>query len=80
MSMGSLVEEVASLQVVSPCYILDNCSVHNDEDIAQECPMLGGEYDFAPSYSPMLNPVESCIADVKVAIQIEFATMLRATC
>jgi hypothetical protein len=79
-NMGSLAEEVANLQVTNPCYNLDNCSVQNAKDITEACEMFGGEYNFVPAYSPMLNPAEGCIADVKRAIQTEFGTMLRAPC
>jgi transposase len=78
--MDSLAKEVANLQGANPDYIFDNCSVYNVEDITEVCEMFRGEFNFLPPYSPMLNPVEGCIADVKRAIQIEFATILRAPC
>jgi transposase len=59
---------------------MDNCSVDNVEDITEACEMFGGDFNFLSLYSPILNPVEECIADVKPAVQTEFATILRAPC
>jgi transposase len=75
--MCSLAEEVASNGIARPCFILDNCSIHNVDDISEACDIFGSDFNFLPPYSPMLNPVEGCIADVKRAIQTEFATGLR---
>jgi hypothetical protein len=74
----SLAEEVASLQIARACFILDNCSIHNEDDVNEACEMFGCEFNFLPPYSPMLNPIEGCIGDVKREIQREFATTLRA--
>jgi hypothetical protein len=41
--MDSFAEEVANLQAAKPCYILDNCSVHNLEDITEACEMFGAD-------------------------------------
>jgi hypothetical protein len=75
--IDSLAEEVATQQIANPCFIMDNCSVHNEEDVAWACDMFGCDYNFLPPYSPMLNPVEGCIADIKRGIATAFATTLR---
>jgi hypothetical protein len=70
--------EVANREIEDPCYILDNSSLHNVDDITEAWGMLGGEFTFFPPYFPVLNLVEECIADVKRAIRTEPATTLRA--
>jgi hypothetical protein len=77
--VDALAEEVASQQIASPCFILDNCPIHNIEDVTETCEMFGGDFNFLLPYSPMLNPVEGCIGNVKPAMQTAFATILRAT-
>jgi hypothetical protein len=47
------------------------------EDVMEACEMFGNDFNFLPPYSPMPNPVEGCIGDVKRAIQTAFATVLR---
>jgi transposase len=56
--MDILAEEVANHQIAELCYILGNCSVHNGDDITEVCRMFGGDFNFLPLYSPMLNPIE----------------------
>jgi hypothetical protein len=63
--MDSLAKEGVSQQIASPCFILDNCLIHNVEDVTETCEMFGGDFNFLPLYSPMLNSVEGCVSDIK---------------
>jgi transposase len=75
--IDSLAEEVSVRRIADACLILDNCAIHSVEDVAEACDIFGCEFNYLPPYSPMLNPVEGCIGDVKRAIQTAFATALR---
>jgi hypothetical protein len=63
--MNSLAEEIASQQIASPCFILDTCPIHNIKDVPEASEMFGEDFNFLSLYSPMPNPVEGCIGDVK---------------
>ena len=59
-------------------FIFDNCGIHSDNDMNEICPRYAYEYKFLPKYSPMLNPIEGAIKDVKHNIRSLLATTLRA--
>jgi transposase len=75
--MDSFAEQLAAQHIANACVILDNCSIHKVEDVAETGKMFGTEFNFLPPDSPMVNPVEGSIADIKRAIQTAFATVLR---
>jgi transposase len=75
--IDSLAEEVAGRQIANACFIMDNCAIHNVYDVAEACDIFDCDFNYLPPYSPMLNPIEGCIGDVKRAIETAFATALR---
>ena len=44
---------------------MDQLAVHRRKDVFELCKELGIEIIFCPSYSPDLNPIESCFSHVK---------------
>jgi hypothetical protein len=77
--MDSLAEEVVTRRITNACFVLDNCAIHNVEDVTEACEMFGSDFNSLPPYYPMLNPVEGCIGDVNRATQTAFATILHPT-
>jgi hypothetical protein len=75
--IDSLAAEIAAQQIPNPCFILDNCAIHNLDDVTEVCEMFGSEFNFLSIYFPMPNVVEGCISDVKRTIQSAVATVLR---
>jgi hypothetical protein len=75
--MDSLAEEVTARRIANARFILNNCAIHNIEDVREASDMFRSDFNFLPPDSPMLNPIEGCIGDVKRAIQTAFATVLR---
>ena len=57
--------------------VYDNCSIHR-EDIANQMAWYGDwDYTNLPPYSPMLNPIEECIGDVKNRLKTLLSTTFR---
>jgi transposase len=54
--IDSLAEEVAVGQIPNPYFILDNCAIHNLDEVMEGCVMFGSEFNFLPLYFPMLTP------------------------
>jgi hypothetical protein len=75
--IDSLAEEISVCQIANACFVLDNCVIHNVQNVVEACNIFDCDFNYLPPYSPMLNPVEGCIGDVRRAIQTAFATTLR---
>lgn len=59
--------------------IIDNCPIHRNNGelvVSNFLDRMGIEYMFLPTYSPDLNPVESCFSQIKSILKQErFAGM-----
>ncbi len=49
--------------------VLDNCSIHKQEEIAEALEAVGAWVLFLPPYSPDLNPIENCWSKVKALLR-----------
>jgi transposase len=49
--------------------VMDNASFHRSERIKQMCDAAGVKLFYLPPYSPRLNPVEECFAELKAFIK-----------
>ena len=56
------------------CLIYDNCRIHSEEVVQQMCNYANWIYSNLPPYSPMLNPIEEVINDIKYEIKKELST------
>jgi transposase len=45
--------------------VMDNASFHHSEKISQMCADAGVKMVYLPPYSPDLNPIEECFAELK---------------
>jgi len=74
----NLCQIIVQMEINNPCIILDNCPIHKNEEIDWISNNYDCEYRFLPPYSPMLNPIEEVIKDVKHDIKSQFADPLRS--
>lgn len=49
--------------------IMDNCSIHKIEEIAEAIEARGAYVIFLPTYSPDMNPIENCWSKVKAILR-----------
>jgi transposase len=49
--------------------VLDNCSIHKQEEIEDAIEAVGAWVLFLPPYSPDLNPIENCWSKVKTCLR-----------
>ena len=49
--------------------VLDNCSIHKQEEIEEAIEAVGAWVLFLPPYSPDLNPMENCWSKVKACLR-----------
>ena len=49
--------------------VLDNCSIHKQEEIEEAIEAVGAWVLFLPPYSPDLNPIENCWSKVKAILR-----------
>ena len=53
--------------------IMDNCRIHDEKLLSDTCNYFNVEYKFLPPYSPMLNPIEECISEIKRTIKTQLS-------
>jgi transposase len=51
------------------CLVMDNCRIHDRQDLPRRLEEAGFLMKFLPPYSPMLNPIEEVIGDIKREIR-----------
>jgi transposase len=61
-----ILQQLAGQEV---CFVMDNCRVHDKEELPGVLEEAGHSLKFVPPYSPMLNPIEEVIGDVKREIR-----------
>ena len=68
---GSLIPEMNSFDGCSPMLIavMDNCSIHHTEDVAELFQNAGILLMFLPPYSPGTNPIELTFGYVKAYLK-----------
>ena len=49
--------------------VLDNCSIHKQEEIEEAIEAVGAWVLFLPPYAPDLNPMENCWSKVKARLR-----------
>ena len=49
--------------------VLDNCSIHKQEEIEEAIEAVGAWVLFLPPYAPDLNPMENCWSKVKACLR-----------
>ena len=49
--------------------VLDNCAIHQQEEIEDAIEAVGAWVLFLPPYSPDLNPIENCWSKVKARLR-----------
>jgi transposase len=67
-----IAELLASLQFsgeTGVCIVMDNCKIHDRDDLPDRIEQADFTMKFLPPYSPMLNPIEEVIGDVKREIK-----------
>jgi len=72
-----LSEKIAENHIRDSCIILDNASIHNENEIKEKCQNHGVFCQFLSPYSPMFNPIEEVFKDIKHNIRTLFATTYR---
>jgi transposase len=51
------------------CFVMDNCRIHDHGGLPRRLDDAGFLVKFLPPYSPMLNPIEEVIGDIKRGIR-----------
>ena len=49
--------------------VLDNCSIHKQEELEEALAAVGAWVLFLPPYSPDFNPIENCWSKVKACLR-----------
>jgi transposase len=57
---------------------MDNCRIHHCDGLREAVESAGFTLKFLPSSSPVLNPIEEVIADIKREIRRLLSTILLA--
>lgn len=60
--LNEMNSNIWNLNIPNPTLVMDNCSMHFEDNIAQWCQETGWDYVFLPPYSPMLNQIEECFS------------------
>lgn len=60
--LNEMNSNIWNLNIPNPTLVMDNCSMHIEDNIAQWCQETGWDYVFLPPYSPMLNQIEECFS------------------
>ncbi|KAG1179506.1 hypothetical protein G6F70_007714 [Rhizopus microsporus] len=70
--VASTIDVLDQHEQFKDCYILmDNCPIHNSEDIPRYVVKRGYRYVYLPPYSPELNPIEQFWSVVKSKLKTE---------
>lgn len=67
--MEEVIAELQANPAPSACLVMDNCQVHDRIQLPLRLGEVGFNFKFLPPYSPMLNPIEEVIGDVKREIR-----------
>lgn len=51
------------------CVLMDNCSIHNGEEIEQWITQAGARLIYLPPYSPDFSPIENCWSKIKSVLR-----------
>lgn len=51
------------------CVVLDNCSIHQDDNVVTLIERAGASVLFLPPYSPEFSPIENCWSKIKVLLR-----------
>ena len=72
--LTTLVIAVQETHIQNVVLVYDNCAIHREDIVRQVAWYADWEYSNLPPYSPMLNPIEECIGDVKSRIRSLLST------
>lgn len=76
--IGNTLNILQANQVANPVFVGDNAPCHGEDEISEILEYYNyGDYNFLPPYSPMLNPIEEVIGDVKTDIHRQLALTKR---